>query len=168
MKQIVLLISLLLLLGSCATKRERAVRHINKALTLDPNVLTKFNLPIRIDTNIVINKQYVTPEKKIYLKANEDSIRRALEAKLGVKTLLVENEKLKLEIQKTKDGWYEFLATVKPDTVTIRDTVFLEIEKEIPVSGLVREVPKRGYLYYCGWLLHLLIVLFVGWKLLKR
>ena len=156
-----LVIIIALTLTSCATRKERAVRHVNKALSLYPQVLTEFNTPIRLDTTIFITDTIVTPEKKVFLPVNEDSIKRALEKKLGVKTMLVENDKLKLELQKTKDGWFEFLATVKSDTIVVKDTVRIEIIKEVPVKGLERTVVKKGYWYYSGIFFNIFATLYI-------
>lgn len=171
MRKLLIFLILVLLISSCATKKERAVKHVHKALRLDPQVLTEFNTPIRLDTTIIRKDTIITPEKKIYLGVNKDSLRKAMEAELGVKTMLVENGKLKLELQQTKEGWFEFLATVKPDTVPIIDTVYLEIVTEVPVKGLVTTITKKGYFYYSGLIANFvggLLLLILLWRLFKK
>lgn len=171
MKKVIILVLLAILISGCATTHQRAVKHVNKALRLDPQVLSEFNSPIRLDTTIVINEQIITPERKIYVGINEDSLRKVLEMQLGVKKMLVENDKLRVELERTKDGWFNFLATVKPDTLYFRDTIEIEIIKEVPVKGLIREVPSKGYFYYCGILLNILGAIFIFifiWRLFRR
>lgn len=171
MKNLLILLLLTLLISSCATKKQRAIKHINKALKLDSQVLSEFNTSIRLDTTIIINEQIVTPERKIFISMNEDSLRRVLELELGVKTILLENGKMKLELERTKNGWFNFLATVKPDTIYFSDTVKVEIEKQVPVKGLIVERQKKGYFYYCGILFNIIGGIFIFifiWRLFRR
>lgn len=169
--RIVLVLLLVISLASCATKKERALKSFNKALSLDPDILSNINLPIRIDTQIVRHVEIVTKEKIVNQSVNVDSLKKVLEGEIGAQKVLLENSELKLELFKTKQGWLDFKATIKKDTISVVDTVQVVIEKQLPAKALTKTVHVRGYFYYSGIILNLisLIVLtLIIWRMFKR
>lgn len=171
MKTILYLI-LVFSITSCASVQERARHHLNKALTLDPNILSQVNSSIRVDTTIIVKDTIITPEKQTTLKIKKDSLKEALNIDSGITKLLVENNKLKIELTKSKEGWLDFLTTIKSDSISYEKEVPLSIEKEVPVKVLAPTViTKKGYFYYSGIVLNIFMILITVielWRLFKR
>lgn len=173
MKWLILLL-IAVSLSSCATKRQRAVHHLNRAIELDPQVLQTLNSPIRIDTQVIVKKEIirekVVDSTGLYTQEDINSLIRELNKNAGdTLATLLENSKLKLELQKTKEGWLQFKSTIKPDTIHWKDTVRINIIKEVPITNQAPHIVKdRGYLYWSGLFAHILLVLFVLWKILSK
>jgi hypothetical protein len=176
MRVVLYILCIFTLLG-CATKRERAHRHIDKAIALYPKILNEISTPIKIDTQIIYQKEIIIEERvdsskqytKIDLQRILDSLGRSKDRNTQV---ILENERLKVELRKTAEGWYDFVGTSKPDTIEIFDTVRIEILREIPVKVLEQKVEyKKGYFYWTGVMFNLFMIIAVGifiWRALRR
>ena len=161
---IIILLSSVFLIG-CATRKERAVSHLNKALKLDSTVLKNVIVPIKIDTTIFRDK-VLEIDTTIDLEESHESVAITEEEfnlmidsieSLKEQVTLFETEKLKLTLSKTSDGLIDIRGLLKSrsisykDTIPYIDTIRFEIEKDVDSVAPVTEIVyKKDFFHHVG------------------
>lgn len=171
MKYILILI-IALSISSCATRQQKAIKHLNKALSLDSTVLKHIIVPITIDTTIINNGVIVidtiikTPETKTGEKITPEKFESLVDSLkiLNKEVTLLETEQLKLTLQRTKDGLIDVKGLLKPqyipykDTIPYIDTIPFHLQTKAPsVAPITKIVTKKGYFYNVGVALHYIL-----------
>lgn len=151
-KQLLLLIPLLLLLLNSCSVQKRAQRHLRRAIELDPTIVSKLDTKIVIDTTIIKDTVIKVEARIDTVHSNIDSILAVY--KLKGRATLLENDRLKIEIQNIK-GKQTIVAHNKEIRIPIRDTLRLTITKTVKATVVHERVATKGFFYFSGMLLWL-------------
>lgn len=165
MKKLLWILPLLFLISSCATRQQKAVKHLNKAIALDPNVLQHVIVPVIIDTTIIhqdtiiLDTTIVIPEKSETSFLSRDKINKLLDSAsiLNSKVTLLETELIKINLSKSKDGLIDLETIIKEskfrykDTIPYIDTIPYYQEIKAPsVAPVSKIIEVRGFFYWVG------------------
>lgn len=176
MKRLIWILPLLLLFGSCATRQQKAVKHLNKALALDSNVLQNVIVPVIIDTTIIhqdtiiVDTTIVVPEKSETSTLSRNEINKLLDSTetLNGKVKLLETELIKINLIKSKDGLIDIQTIIKEIKVPYKDTIpyidtipFYKEIKAPSVAPVTKVEVKKGYFYWTGVIVNALLVLYI-------
>lgn len=164
-----ILLLIVFTISSCASKKERAVKHLNKAISLDASVLRNVTRPIVIDTTIVVRGELridtilVIPGTTVEQTITEKEFKNLTDSldKSNDKLTLLESELLKVTLQRTKDGLLDIQGVLKErglyyrDTISYIDTIPFYLDTIAPsVEPVTDVVYKKGYFYSVGVTVH--------------
>lgn len=161
MKILFLILISLVTLTSCSVQ-QRAQRHLNRAIALDPTILSTLDTHVKIDTTVVHDTTIVVPATTDSIKTNIDSIVTQYKEK-GQVTLL-ENNKLKVQLQNIK-GHPTVIVDTKEIRVPVHDTVRVTLTKTIPAKVVHERVYLHGFFWWvgivCTGLLGIFVIIFL-------
>lgn len=146
MKQIIVTLLTLITLSSCSVQ-QRAQRHLNRAIALDPTILSKLDTQVKIDTLVVRDTTVIVKARVDTIQSNIDSIITQYKEK-GSATLL-ENDRLKVQLQNLK-GHPTVIVQNKEIKIPIHDTVRITVTKTVPASIVHERQEVKGFFYYTG------------------
>ncbi len=169
MKNLLLLVVLVILtLASCRTRLERAERYLDKAIKLNPNVVSTKDTLVVIDTLLLYKDTLFIPADTTKFQFQIDSLKKE-----GKQTIF-ENDKLKVEIRtikETKDGKVTYrqegIVTNKEKLITRTIKVPFYITKVIPAKLITKTITlqaKRGVFWWVGLGVCILGISFIGYK----
>lgn len=135
-KHLLLILLLVLILASCKTRQERAVKLFDKAVALHPDLLGTIGTRVVIDTLFLYKDTLFIPADTTVFAIKLDSLRK--EGKI----LLFENDKLKVEIERVKVVDDKGVVSYREKGIVTNKEKLIYRDVEVPVY-ITKTIPAR-------------------------